>query len=122
MTSLGQGEAGVSLGQGVLHPARAIRVDASSGLVPRYLARGIPVINLLNIKKIMADYSMPYDPAQWPPIGQSAVYSHIRYERGWILLGLGGTAVLLSLCLWVRHRKKQDGKEEPPCQTENGRF
>ena len=112
LTSLGQGESSVSLGQGVLRPEIPVRVDASSGLVQRYLARGIPVINLLNIKKIMADYSMPYDPVQWPPIGQSAVYSHIRYERGWILLGLGGTAVLLSLCLWVRHREKQSAIED----------
>ncbi|MBE6973299.1 MAG: poly-gamma-glutamate system protein [Ruminococcaceae bacterium] len=118
LTSLGRGEAGVSLGQGVLHPERSLRVDASSGLVQRYLARGIPVINLLNVKKIMADYSMPYDPLQWPPIGQSAVYSHIRYESGWILLGLGGTAVLLFLCPWVRHResrvplKKQSRKDK----------
>ena len=107
LTSLGQGESGVSLGQGVLHPERPVRVDESSGLVQRYLARGLPVINLLNLKKIMADYSMPYDPLQWPPIGQLAVYSHIRYDRGWILLGLCGSAVLLPLCLWIRHREKQ---------------
>ncbi|MBO5339721.1 MAG: poly-gamma-glutamate system protein [Oscillospiraceae bacterium] len=106
LTSLGQGETGVSLGQGVLRPERPLQINEASGLVQRYLARGLPVINLLNIKKIMADYSMPYDPAQWPPIGQSAVYSSIRYERGWILLGLGGTAVLLSLCLWIRRRGK----------------
>lgn len=112
LTSLGQGEAGVSLGQGVLHPERTLRINASSGLVQRYLARGIPVINLLNIKKIMADYSMPYDPAQWPPIGQSAVYSDIRYESGWILLGLGGAAVLLSLCPWIRRRGKRSAVEE----------
>ena len=112
LTSLGQGESGVSLGQGVLRPERPVRVDESSGLVQRYLARGIPVINLLNIKKIMADYSMPYDPLQWPPMGQSAVYSHIRYDRGWILLGLGGAAVLLSLCLWIQHRETQLALEE----------
>lgn len=104
LTSLGQGEAGVSLGQGVLRPERTLRIDESSGLVQRYLARGLPVINLLNIKKIMADYSMPYDPVQWPPIGQSAVYSDIQYERNWIFLGLGGAVALLSLCLWVRRR------------------
>ena len=112
VTSLGQGEAGVSLGQGVLRPGRTLAINASSGLVQRYLARGIPVINLLNIKKIMADYSMPYDPAYWPPIGQTAVYSDVRYEKGWILLGLSGTAVILSFCLWVRHREKRTAVEE----------
>jgi len=112
VTSLGQGEAGVSLGQGVLRPGRPLQINAASGLVQRYLARGVPVIHLLNIKKIMADYSMPYDPAQWPPIGQSAVYSDIQYERGWILLGLSGTTALLSLCLWVRRREKRRAAEE----------
>lgn len=108
LTSLGKGEAGVSLGQGVLLPGRTVRVDASSGLVQRYLSRGVPVINLLNIKKIMADYSMPYDPPQWPPIGQSAVYSNIRYETGWLFLGLGGTTALLALCLWIRKGKQTE--------------
>lgn len=112
LTSLGKGEAGVSLGQGVLYPERPLHVDEASGLVQRYLARGIPVINLLNIKKIMADYSMPYDPVQWPSIGQSAVYHHTRYEDGWILLGLGGTAVLLACCLWVRRKGKRSALEE----------
>ena len=125
LTSLGQGEAGVSLGQGVLHPNGTVRVDTASGLVQRYLARGLPVINLLNLKKIMADYSMPYDPTHWPPIGQSAVYSNVRYNRGWILLGLGGTTVISALCLWARHRTqpmvlaKQRKRGEPPCRTEN---
>lgn len=104
VTSLGLGESGVSLGQGVLHSAGAVRLDDSSGLVQRYLARGLPVINLLNIKKLMADYSMPFDPLVWPPNGQSAVYSSVQYEKGWIAAGLGGAAALLALCLWVRRR------------------
>jgi len=100
------------LGQGVLSPERVLRADENSGLVQRYLARGIPVINLLNIKKIMADYSMPYDPDQWPAIGRSAVYSRVRYERDRILPGLGGTAALLACCLWIRCRRKQTAREE----------
>ena len=112
LTSLGQGESGIALGQGVLHPDSRLRLDRDSGLVQRYLARGLPVINLLNLKKIMADYSMPYDPDQWPLVGRSAVYSDIRYERGWILLGLGGAAAVLSLCPWVRRRgAKEAGRK-----------
>ena len=46
---MGEGESGISLGQGVLHPLRSPQLDESSGLVQRYLAQGVPVINLLNI-------------------------------------------------------------------------
>ena len=112
MTSLGKGEEGVSLGQGVLRTHRSVQIDGDSGLVQRYLAKGLPVINLLNIKQIMADYSMPFDPVTWPETGQSAAYSSVRYEKGWMMAGLGGTAALLLGCAWVRHRPEREAK--PP--------
>lgn len=95
LTSLGQGEAGVALGQGVLLPSQRLGLEEGSGLVQRYLARGLPVINLLNLKKIMADYSLPYDPIEWPKTGTSAVYTCVQYEKQWIVLGLALSAGLL---------------------------
>ncbi|MEM5780010.1 MAG: poly-gamma-glutamate system protein [Lawsonibacter sp.] len=115
VTSMGRGESGVSLGQGVLHPDRTPRLDDSSGLVQHYLAQGLPVINLLNIKKLTADYGLPYDPVEWPPIGQSAIYHIIRYPRSWLIAGLGGAAALLLSCGLVRFRRgggwRGQGKE-----------
>ena len=105
LTSLGRGEEGVSLGQGVLKARRTIRLDENSGLVQRYMAKGTPVINLLNIKKIMAEYSMPFDPAVWPEIGRSAAYTIIRYESIWLAAGLGSSIVLLAVCSLLRRKK-----------------
>lgn len=107
LTSLGRGEEGVSLGQGVLHARRTLRLDDNSGLVQRYLAAGLPVINLLNIKQIMAEYSMPFDPVTWPEAGRSAAYYSIRFESFWLTAGLAGTALLLAACLRVRRRTQQ---------------
>lgn len=104
VTSMGRGESGISLGQGVLRPVRMPRLDDVSGLVQRYLVQGLPVINLLNIKKIAADYGFAYDPATWPPIGQSAVYHNIRYPKGWLFIGLAGSGALLLLCGILRRR------------------
>ena len=105
LTSLGRGEEGVSLGQGVLKTRAKVRLDENSGLVQRYMAKGVPVINLLNIKQIMAEYGMPFDPAVWPERGTSAAYSTIHYEKVWLGAGLGGSAVLLGLCLWQRKKR-----------------
>ena len=108
-TSLGRGEEGVSLGQGVMKSRSKVRLDEDSGLVQRYMARGVPVINLLNIKQIAAQYSLPFDPVVWPETGTSAAYSTVRYETGWILAGLGGSGLLLAVCLWLRRRPVDPG-------------
>ena len=59
----------------------------------------------LNIKKIMAEYSMPFDPAVWPEIGRSAAYTIIRYESIWLAAGLGSSIVLLAVCSLLRRKK-----------------
>ena len=109
---MGEGESGISLGQGVLHPLRSPQLDESSGLVQRYLAQGVPVINLLNIKKLTADYGLPFDPADWPEEGMSAVYFHMQYPKGWLTLGAAGSAALLLWCGGVRKCKGAKGKGE----------
>ena len=70
------------------------------------------MINLLNIKQRAADYGLPYDPAQWPERGTSAVYFETDYPGAVLLLGLAGAAVLLALCRWVRRSAGTARKEE----------
>lgn len=79
---MGRGESGISLGQGLISPEKIVRLTEDSGLVQRYLSQGLPVINLLNIKQLAADYGLPYDPAQWPERGTSAVYFETDYPGG----------------------------------------
>lgn len=104
VTSLGRGESGISLGQGVLQPNRPPRLDENSGLIQYYLANDLPVINLLNIKQLVAEYGLPYDPVDWPEIGQSAVYWDIYTPKGWLLVGLVGVSILLAVCGWIVSR------------------
>lgn len=104
LTSLGRGEEGATLGQGVMKSRSKVLLDEDSGLVQRYMAQGTPVVNLLNIKQIMAEYGMPFDPQIWPETGTSAAYSTIRYQKEILMAGLGISGGLLVLCLWLRRR------------------
>lgn len=106
LTSLGQGESGLSLGQGVLFPGRVSACSSSSGLVQRYLAVGIPVIHLLNIKQLAADYGFPFDPTTWPEPGNSPVYVQTTYPKLGIITGLVSSVVLLILCKFLRRTKQ----------------
>ena len=50
-----------------------VAVNEHSGFVERYLARGIPVIHLLNVHALCGE-GIPFDPVRPPEIGTSPVY------------------------------------------------
>lgn len=47
------------------------------GLIGQYLTQGIPVLHLLNLKKLFPQYGLPVDPSSVPRPGEGTVY----YER-----------------------------------------
>ena len=77
--------------------------DNSTGLVQLFLKDGIPVIHLLNIKTLAADYGLPIDPVPLPAPGEGGVYFEAGY-RTWIawtaLAGAGGL-------LWLSRDKRR---------------
>ncbi len=104
ITSLGIGDSAVTLGQGLLkRTVSPDRLSGKTGLVEWYLAQGIPVINLLNIKKIVADYSMPFDPTVQAAAGTSPVYFRASYPKAYIAAALAVTASFLI----AAHRLKK---------------
>lgn len=71
--------------------------DNSTGLVQLFLADGIPVIHLLNIKTLASEYGLPIDPVPLPTPGEGDVYFESGY-RTWIAWSaLAGAAFLLWL-------------------------
>ena len=100
LTTSGLGENELSLSWGVVEPDRVKTVDEGSGLLQRYNAQGLPVIHLLNIQRLVADYGLPYDPDHLSPPGESAVYQTTQYPRHFLVLGLVGTAALLAWGRW----------------------
>ena len=95
------GRNGTDLGWGLVDPGQIPGINEGSGLVERYAARGVPVIHLLNIKRLTADYGLPYDPEVLPAMGASAIY----YQRQVPLLpGSLGVAGAVALLWWGGRR------------------
>ena len=82
----------------VTDPPR-IPTTANRGLMYEYAARGIPVINMLNVRQMAADNGLPYDPVPLTQPGEGGVYYHIVY-RVWI----AALAVALMLAVLVLGR------------------
>lgn len=93
---------------GVTPAGRVKTVNEKSGLLERYNHKGLPVIYLLNIKRLVAEHGLPYDPEALPPIGESAVYRQEHYSLPILLGGMGASAAIL---VWGRRCRRRE--EEP---------
>lgn len=110
LTTTGAGALDVPYG--LIAPDRIRAVSRSSGLVQRYNAQGLPVIHLLNIQRLTADYGLPYDPERLTPPGESAVYYTTVYPRLPGALCLVGAVVCLGAgFLWPRWKERRNEYE-----------
>lgn len=95
-------------GQGVLSDSGNM-VNEKTGLLERYLRKGIPVVQLLNLRQLCFSYGLEYDPENILLPGESHVYWIKEYSRGAIMLVAGLTiASLGGLCF----RKGESGHIE----------
>lgn len=104
LTTIGQGEDTVPYG--LVAPNTVKAVTAGSGLMEIYNAAGLPVLHLLNIKRLVADYGLPYDPLEPAVPGKSAVYFTKRFPVLAGVLGIAGAGAVLVL------GRQRSGKEE----------
>ena len=73
--------------------------DNSTGLVQLFLKNGTPVIHLLNIKSLAAEYGLPIDPVPLPAVGQGGVYYQTHYETWIAAAGFSAAAFASRSCL-----------------------
>jgi len=102
ITTSGRNE--MELGWGIVEPDSAQQINKGSGLVERYSAQGTPVIYLLNIKRLTADYGLSYDPEVLPTPGTSTIYLECEYP---VLPGVAGTVIAVGLLWWGFHRREE---------------
>jgi poly-gamma-glutamate system protein len=95
----------IELGQGLIPPYSITQTGPRSGLIEIYSSRGLPVINFLNIKKLVADYGLPYDPSVPPELGGGSIYYETAYSKPLIAAALAITAALLYCCKQLFRRR-----------------
>ncbi len=72
------------------------------GIIFKMREKGVPVIHLLNIKKIAAQYGLAIDPIPLPPIPSGRVMQPPTYIRSFTLSGM---ILLVLFALWLRESR-----------------
>lgn len=60
----------------------------NTGLVQKYNNMGVPVISMLNIKKMAEEYGISIDPKGLPDIGVESIYYEINYKDIYVYFSL----------------------------------
>ena len=84
----------------VTDPPR-IPTTANRGLMYEYAARGIPVINMLNVRQMATDNGLAYDPVPLTQPGEGDVYYSVVYP-----VWMAAVAAVLMIGVLVYGRKK----------------
>lgn len=79
----------------IMNPPR-IPIMQDRGLLYEYAARGIPVIHLLNVKKLAEDNGIPFDRLPLGTPGEGSVYAEIKYSGHRAVI-----SVLISLSVLI---------------------
>lgn len=107
LLSFGGGTEMVSASNGILRPAskEASSSSKGNGLIPSFLEDNVPVIHLLNMKSLLPEYGIPFDPSPMQNAGEGDIYYTEQYN---FPLACLLTVISLLLFFWaVRHHPKR---------------
>ncbi len=82
---------------GLVKNPPTIPTTKNRGLMYEYAARGVPVINMLNVMGMCMDNGLPYDPSPLPAPGEGGVYAEAAYAKAFLWLGIALAAGCLAL-------------------------
>ena len=91
------GGAGPNIGSSMEHlnvkPGLSMKLDSipdspTMGVLYEFAAKGIPVVNMLNIKTIVSEEGLPVDPVPLPIPGDGGVYHDTAYNKVIIAVSL----------------------------------
>jgi len=80
--------------------------EQGNGLVQHYLREGVPVVHLLNMKGLLADFGLPYDPIPLPAVGQGGVYWRQGYRPWLVALVCAASIAALVGALFLGRRRR----------------
>ncbi len=108
----GAGMTGHSFPYGLVLERQPLPNVAVRGLCYEYSAKGIPVLNLLNVKQLAAENGIAFDSVPMQGAGESGVYAETHYSLALIIIGIAGTVLILACGVFFQGKGGRKGEKE----------
>jgi len=111
IASLGTAKNGEQIPSGLTKNMKLNKFPDKTGCIYEMAKRDVPIINFLNLEKMMKDYKLPVNPVPLPEIGEGELYTVYQYN---LKIVIGITAVLLlsiALFVYIDRKKHQTGND-----------
>lgn len=95
LTTAGLSEKAVPFG--VIAPGTLTADAPEDGLLQIYSASGLPTVHLLNVRRLVTDYGLEYDPQVRKAPGEGPLFQTRSYSKIYALAGIAGALLLLGL-------------------------
>lgn len=107
VASLGSNTNAKTIPSGLQEDIKLKDIPDNKGVVYEMAKRSVPVINLLNINRLMNKYDLPRDPVPLPKVGEGSLYTAFKYDLNIVI---AVTIIFLSLILAVMYYDKKQNK------------
>lgn len=107
IASLGGNQNAKNIPSGLHKDLKIKDFEEKNGVVYEMVKQDIPVINLLNISRLMSKYDLPKDPVPLPKIGDGSLYKAYKYDLNIVI---GATLVFLTLIGAVMYYDKKQNE------------
>ena len=83
-------------------------ISGSTGLIDRYLKKGVSIAQFLNIKGLALKYDLPYNPVSFGEIGEGNVYYQTDYNLTMPITALVISIGFIVLIIYLRKKKNYE--------------
>lgn len=107
IASLGSNANSKAFPSGLKENIKLTDIPDHQGVVYEMVKKGVPIINLLNIGRLMTKYNLPKDPVPLPKVGEGSLYKTFKYD---LRIVVSATVVFIALIVAVMYYDKKQNE------------
>lgn len=98
IASFGSSRNATAMPSGFKHDLKIKDIPDHKGTAYHMVLDGVPILNFLNVRRILNKYDLPIDPIPLPDIGEGQLYSILKYD---IRVVIVATLIIVGLLLAI---------------------
>ena len=111
IASLGSNKNAKAIPSGLRSNMKLTDFPDKQGVVFEMTRKGIPVLNLLNISRLMHKYDLPKDPVPLPEVGEGALFKAYKYDLTIVGSALGIFMLLIVAVMFYDKKQNELGTQ-----------